>query len=654
MSDCNRNSGAALACVILLLAALGSAHAQEAWRFILPEQRQMAIRAPSQMPVARLPVVPVPTTASDFPPGKPEWRLSLDETIRIALANSEVVRVLAGTGAASSGSTIYDPAIVNSGIDQARGRFDPNVGVGNDFNRRHAPQAGVDPADPTRVIIGGDPTYDYRMSTDLSKTTRTGGTARMGVTTNPSKTLTEGLPLNPQSPYSLEMGYTQPLLQGGWRRANMAPILIARIDTERSFFQLKGSVQRLVLGVIEGYWALVFARTDLWARQQQVKQGEESYNLAEANRVTGRRSAADVYQAGSALANFRASLKAAEANVLQREAALRDILGLPPSDQVQIVPNTPPTDKRLPIQWETVLRLAEENRPDLIELKLILEAEQQRLLMARNQAFPRVDATALYRWNGLEGWTPDGRRLGAGPGDYPGWTLGVNFSVPLGLRQARAELRQQELIIMRDRANLQQGLHSTTHTLATTYRSLSQYYEEYQKFKEARAASLKNQDVQVARYGRGLRDALYLNVLQAISSWGNAVSSEAQTLAQYNSELANLELQTGTILEAHGIRLFEERYGSIGPLGRLAYDRCYPRDMRPGPNADRYPTGTEPAENFFNLDEPLPARRKPSRPGTPSPPGPPTPPGSQLPTLPPPDRLRLEIPERIPVPPPGG
>ena len=51
-------------------------------------------------------------------------------------------------------------------------------------------------------------------------------------------------------------------------------------------------------------------------------------------------------------------------------------------------------------------------------------------------------------------------------------------------------------------------------------------------------------------------------------------------------ELAGLELQTGTILEEHGIRFFEERYGSIGPM-RLDL-RCYPRDLRPGDNTDRY------------------------------------------------------------------
>ena len=86
---------------------------------------------------------------------------------------------------------------------------------------------------------------------------------------------------------------------------------------------------------------------------------------------------------------------------------------------------------------------------------------------------------------------------------------------------------------------------------------------------------------------------------------------EANALAQYNTELANLELETGTILESHGVRFFEERYGSIGPLGRLGRGRLYPETMRPGENEPKYRNGKEPAENFFELDDPLKPKPEP-------------------------------------------
>ncbi|HEV3203588.1 MAG TPA: hypothetical protein VGY77_04360, partial [Gemmataceae bacterium] len=112
-----------------------------------------------------------------------------------------------------------------------------------------------------------------------------------------------------------------------------------------------------------------------------------------------------------------------------------------------------------------------------------------------------------------------------------------------------------------------------------------------------------NLDRQLENYRRGR--SIFLNVLQAITDWGNAVSSESQALTQYNTELANLEQETGTILESHGIRFAEERYASLGPLGGLGKKKDYPRSTPPGPNQPKYPTAARPAENFFDLEDPL-------------------------------------------------
>ena len=116
--------------------------------------------------------------------------------------------------------------------------------------------------------IEGDRIDQYNLGLGLSKTTVTGGTASLSTGVNRLLSSDDGQPLNPRASSSVDMSFTQPLLQGGGIRANLAPIEIARIDTERSFYQLKQSVQQLVRGVIEGYWALVLARVDVWARDQ--------------------------------------------------------------------------------------------------------------------------------------------------------------------------------------------------------------------------------------------------------------------------------------------------------------------------------------------------------------------------------------------------
>ena len=212
---------------------------------------------------------------------------------------------------------------------------------------------------------------------------------------------------------------------------------------------------------------------------------------------------------------------------------------------------------------------------------MILLADRKRLVQSRNLAQPQLDAVALQRWDGLSGRVINGNSLSSGLGDNSSWTMGVNFSVPLSLRKSRAQVRNNELLIMKDRALIQQNLHQIEHLLATSLRTIDQSFLQFEAFREARQAGKENLDVRVRRMEKGLED--FLNYLQGLTDWGNAVASEAQALASYNSGLADLERQTGTILETHGIRFVEEQFVSIGTHGRWCQDECYPRDLMQNP-----------------------------------------------------------------------
>ena len=264
----------------------------------------------------------------------------------------------------------------------------------------------------------------------------------------------------------MELNATQPLLQGAGVRVNLAPIEIARIDTERSFFQLKDAVQEMVRGVIEAYWALVLARTDLWVREQQIIQATAAYDLADGETPAW---AWATWPKRPKPVRRWPSSRPPDHRPGQRAVAGGRAAQHPGPAPVGADADRPGQSRRRPSACRSIgtaiVDVASERRPDLVELKLILEADQQRLIMADNDALPSVDLNGLYRWNGLEGRTPDREIVSSAPGQFTDWQLGVNFSVPLGLRQARAALRQRELVILRDRANLEQGLHNAIHSL---------------------------------------------------------------------------------------------------------------------------------------------------------------------------------------------
>ncbi len=131
-----------------------------------------------------------------------------------------------------------------------------------------------------------------------------------------------------------------------------------------------------------------------------------------------------------------------------------------------------------------------------------------------------------------------------------------------------------------------------TQRLAGQLRRISSAYAQYRAFQETRRAARENLLVQRAEYLAGR--TILLNVLQAIADFGNAVASEARALATYNIELANLERESGTILESHGVRLFEETERMLGPLGRWGHGRFYPESLRPGQPQPRFEESAEP------------------------------------------------------------
>ena len=112
-------------CAAIFLTPPPEARGQPPIPLTLPEQRSIRVRDVGELPSARLPETFPPLTVSDVRRDDeqvefPVQYLSLDEAIQIGLANSRVVRVLAGVTAAASGSTIFDPAVTNTQVDQAR------------------------------------------------------------------------------------------------------------------------------------------------------------------------------------------------------------------------------------------------------------------------------------------------------------------------------------------------------------------------------------------------------------------------------------------------------------------------------------------------------------------------------------------------------
>lgn len=97
-------------------------------------------------------------------------------------------------------------------------------------------------------------------------------------------------------------------------------------------------MQELVVGRNLSYWSLVQAPRRIVGTRDSGRSVSEGLRSAGSPVRMGLAHQGDVAQPKLAYANFRANLIAAQANVIQREAALRNMIGLPPEDGQRMVP----------------------------------------------------------------------------------------------------------------------------------------------------------------------------------------------------------------------------------------------------------------------------------------------------------------------------
>ena len=118
-----------------------------------------------------------------------------------------------------------------------------------------------------------------------------------------------------------------------------------------------------------------------------------------------------VAQAELAYSQFKADAIAAESTARPRRGAAQH--SRPAAYRRALISfrsrcRTPNSCRSIERRWSS---LAEQLRPDVIELKIIIEAEQQRLIQAQDVDRPQLNAVAMYQWNGLSGTMPNGEFL---------------------------------------------------------------------------------------------------------------------------------------------------------------------------------------------------------------------------------------------------
>ncbi len=459
--------------------------------------------------------------------------LTLDDAIRLALANNQRVKVSA-----------FSPDIARANLLAEYGRFDPALTFRRSYSENEFPVA------TSPLVTQLTQTDDYSLA--LDGTTPWGLTYSLGATAN-----NERGTFNRFSDSFITFGgvsITQPLLRGFGFGAGLAGVRVAKANRGISDWQHRQTVIDTVTSVILAYNNLVQARDNLRIARLSRELAAQLLSDNEKRNRIGSLSDADVTQARARVANREESILFAERSARDIENQLRLLLGesafANTGAPIEITPLAPAADAA--VNPADDLKRAYDLRPDYQAARLGVTIQRANQALAQNQLLPRVDFVGSYGYNGNDRDFAASRAQ-VRHADNRAYSAGVVVRVPLALaegrgraRAAKLSLRQTEADLSRLEQDIAVAVTAAAGQIETTGQRVAATLNAYELAKQALDAEQK-------RFRAGTSTTFF--VLQLQEQLSAVESGYYRALADQRRAIANYQRELGTTLAKYNIKL---------------------------------------------------------------------------------------------------
>ena len=524
--------------------------------------------------------------------------MTLNECIRMALANADIIVDDQSFGSPSNPlmgnpsrvASVWDNAIQdtgflfgNLGTEAALSNFDPIL--------TNSLQGGVsqDPQNTQNIGIpqGGtlqDQTAQFQSR--LEKTIATAGTLAVEQNVNYSSSNQTRLFPSAFTGF-LQAEYRQPLLAGsgveftriaGPQQSNVRGVsgvaqgvLISRINSDISLLEFEQSVTTLLRDVENRYWDM-YLYLQLYASEVETFRDLVAFRA----RLERRRDNPDtIEQAENRIYEGDARIKGSLGDALKAEYRLRRLLGLSMNDGTFITPVDVPSAAKLELDWESSLLESLSNRYELRRQKWEIRSLELQYRASQNLARPRLDFVSQYRVNGLGnhlfGKEDDDGSSDVGynsyyeslsQGENTTWTTGVSFTMPLGLRLARAQVRNYELRLRKAHAVLARQEVEIGYELSDAMINMEQNYLLAESGLKKVATAKRFAEKTLSRAEIDVKEnqdpsGLLLRALEAKIGSRDSQQGYLKLIVDYNKAITDLNFRKGAILQSNSIYLAE-------------------------------------------------------------------------------------------------
>ena len=409
----------------------------------------------------------------------------------------------------------------------------------------------------------------------LRQLTPFGGTAALRW--NNSRNASNNVFRNPSPSFfsGVNLSFTQPLLRNFGKRVTERGILLARKNTSTSQEAFELQVIDTLRQVDNAYWELVRARKQLEVSQQSLDLAKE---LHERNRIrveVGTLAPFELVQSEAGIAQREGDIIRNRAAVGDAEDSLRRLLNL---DQgaawdLEIQPVTEPMVDEMDIDLQNALEMALQERSEVRQQQLELERLEIDADFFDNQRRPSLDLVVGYGSSAVDGrffatnpetGNPD-RGVVIRDGDISdafssvfdreadGWSVQLNFAMPLQNRAARAQSNLADLALRQGQVTMSDLELQISTEVRSSVRQVEAAAREVDAARASRRAQEKSLEAERKRFENGMSTSF--QVLQIQEDLAEAQSTEVRAVTNFRSRLVDYYLSIGTLLEERGIRI---------------------------------------------------------------------------------------------------
>jgi outer membrane protein len=481
--------------------------------------------------------------------------LSLDDAIRLALANNTSVRldhtqIETAQFAVINALAPFDPALASS--------FNASRQISESFTE-----------------LAGAPKVNSLSQTvqlGLTQTLETGTNYSVLFNSNKFSTNDSFDTFNPAFSTFLSFTFTQPLLRGAGLFVNRAPILIAQRNLAQSRDNFEAEVNDAILLVVGDYWNVVQARENLVVQRESLDEAQKSYDHDKRSLELGALPPLDIYRSESQVASRRVSVIQAEYALKLAEDQFRQVIGADIDPNIQaydldLTEKADPPGTLMTMDIPTALDEALKYRPEIEGVRHLLAADDMNVRLTHNGLLPNLSLSGNYQTNGLGGnqinnlvsppvITPGGfgdavnQMFGFG---FPGYGFTVSLTLPVRNHAAQASYGDA-LASKRHDLYSERQLHETiTLNVTNAVHQLEQAKQSMEAAKIALDLSQKTLQAEQHKYDLGAETIFF--VLEAQTELTQAEQTLLQAEVSYQLAVATVDHETGGLLDHFRVQI---------------------------------------------------------------------------------------------------